>query len=203
MIQNSFEHVECGWTESVFFFFFFWNMPKLQIKDFRQWKLIRCTMTWEKSRNLRLFFHADISVTSCYIPVVTAECDHSNGGKCFSFMPNTKTNSGKQNNPTFKHGFRIWANFIVLKKLSQNFCLSQNAAPRWRFSMVEGQQGGGIQDFAQGDPEFCPPRLSPKFAQNRGFPLKVPENCMILKKKKNLGGPWIRSWADLKHEKKS
>ncbi len=29
---------------------------------------------------------------------------------------------------------------------------------------------------------FDPRALSPKFAQNRGFPLKLPENCMIWKK---------------------
>ena len=40
--------------------------------------------------------------------------------------------------------------------------------------------------------------LSPKFAQNRGFPLKLPENCMVLKKSWGQGGPgpprapWIR-----------
>ena len=41
--------------------------------------------------------------------------------------------------------------------------------------------------------------LSPKFAQNRGFPLKLPKNCMILKKSwgKGAGPPgppptWIR-----------
>ncbi len=30
--------------------------------------------------------------------------------------------------------------------------------------------------------------LTPKFAQNRGFALKLPENCMISKKKKIIGG---------------
>ncbi len=40
--------------------------------------------------------------------------------------------------------------------------------------------------------------LSPKFAQNRGFPLQLPENCMILKKKLGARGArapsWIRQW---------
>ncbi len=31
--------------------------------------------------------------------------------------------------------------------------------------------------------------LSPKFAQNMGFPLKLPENCMILNKSWGQGGP--------------
>ena len=44
--------------------------------------------------------------------------------------------------------------------------------------------------FWSGAAEFWPQKaggggaLSPKFAQNRGFPLKLPENCMI---KQNLG----------------
>ncbi len=42
--------------------------------------------------------------------------------------------------------------------------------------------------------------MNPKFAWNRGFPLKLPENCMILKKSWGQGGPgppgppWIRYW---------
>ena len=41
-----------------------------------------------------------------------------------------------------------------------------------------------IQDFGQGASGVLTPvgGLSPKFAQNGGFPLKLPENCMILKK---------------------
>ena len=34
--------------------------------------------------------------------------------------------------------------------------------------------------------------LSPKFAQNWVFPLKLPENCVILKISWGQGGPWIR-----------
>ncbi len=43
-----------------------------------------------------------------------------------------------------------------------------------------------IRDFDQGGQRSFDPRgaLSSKFSQNRGFPLKLPENCMILKKKK-------------------
>ncbi len=42
--------------------------------------------------------------------------------------------------------------------------------------------------------------LSPRFAQNRGFPLKLPENCMILEKM--LGARWgppppLRKWCTL------
>ncbi len=41
---------------------------------------------------------------------------------------------------------------------------------------------GRIQDFGQGDPNR-------KFAQNRGFfPLKLPENCMIVEKILDAGG---------------
>ncbi len=42
-----------------------------------------------------------------------------------------------------------------------------------------------------GQKSFDPPlgALSPKFAQNRGFPLKLPENCMIIKTSWGQGGP--------------
>ncbi len=43
--------------------------------------------------------------------------------------------------------------------------------------------------------------LSPKFAQNRAFPLKLPKNCMILKKSWGQGGlgpPWIRHCNNLR-----
>ncbi len=50
---------------------------------------------------------------------------------------------------------------------------------------------GRIQDFGQGGPaEFLPKGggLSPKFAQNRVFPLKLPENC-VKKNRWGKGGP--------------
>ncbi len=49
-----------------------------------------------------------------------------------------------------------------------------------------------IQDFGQGGASrVLTPKgaLKPKFAENRGFPLKLPENCMILKKYWGQGGP--------------
>ncbi len=43
--------------------------------------------------------------------------------------------------------------------------------------------------FWSGGPSFDPRgALSPKVAQNRGFPLKLPENCMILKKSLAIPG---------------
>ncbi len=44
--------------------------------------------------------------------------------------------------------------------------------------LVRGQRSFGPRGGA----------LSSKFAQNRGFPLKLPENCMILKKSWMQGG---------------
>ena len=46
---------------------------------------------------------------------------------------------------------------------------------------------GRIQDFGQGAPEGG--ALSPQFAYSRFSPLKLPENCMILKKKLGARGP--------------
>ncbi len=63
------------------------------------------------------------------------------------------------------------------------------AAICWK---VQGSQAR-IQDFDQGGrAEFWPQGgpLSPQFAQNRGFTLKLPDNCMILK---NLGDKGVRA----------
>ena len=51
--------------------------------------------------------------------------------------------------------------------------------------MDPGFWSGGQQSF---DPKGGP---EPKIAKNRGFPSKLPENCMILEKSWGQGGPWI------------
>ena len=45
------------------------------------------------------------------------------------------------------------------------------------------QNSGNPRILVRGQKSFDPRgALTPKFAQNRGFPLKLPENCIILKK---------------------
>ncbi len=59
------------------------------------------------------------------------------------------------------------------------------------FQTVHGITQARIQDFGQGPSEVLTPRmgaLSPKFVQNRGFLLKLPENGMVFKKKWGQGG---------------
>ena len=48
-----------------------------------------------------------------------------------------------------------------------------------------------IQDFGQGGQQSFDPKgaLSPTFAHNRGFPLKMPQRCMIIKNLGGQGGP--------------
>ncbi len=72
---------------------------------------------------------------------------------------------------------------------------SQEGQMKWHL-----QYRRGSRILVRGSPvEFWPQggALSPQFAQNKGFPLKLPENCMILKKSGARGAqapraPWIR-----------
>ncbi len=62
----------------------------------------------------------------------------------------------------------------------------------------------GSRILVRGPSRVLTPRgaLSPKFAPNRGFSLKLPENYMILKKSCGQwggGGPWIRYWNSILH----
>ena len=92
-----------------------------------------------------------------------------------------------------------------LPDVSWSYKMSRSRSPD---SHMDRRQGtvdlqARIQDFGQGGPSrVLTPRggaLSLKFAQNRVFPLKFSENCMILKKSWGQGGPgpqgpppWIR-----------
>ncbi len=74
------------------------------------------------------------------------------------------------------------------KQIEENF----EAKKRQVQSMQER-----IQYFGQGAQRNFDPKgggLSPKFAQNRGFLLNLPENCK--NKKKNLGGKGGRASLD-------
>ena len=78
-----------------------------------------------------------------------------------------------------------WLYFRLLNLASSTLCcLERRDCWGWQ---------ARIQDFGQGRPSGVLTQgggvaLSPKFAQNRGFPLKLLENCMILKKSWGPGG---------------
>ena len=115
---------------------------------------------------------------------------------CISIRRVSLYQRGKQSN-TFS------ANCETQRVQQKGTCFFQE-----RMSLLGAARGGWfrgegqarIQDFGQGGQRSFDPKgaLSLQFAQNRGFPLKLPANCMILKKSWVQGGPgpqgppWIR-----------
>ncbi len=99
----------------------------------------------------------------------------------------------KTNCSLFRQGLSPVSSSLPRGDALLNFKLSDAAIfPEMQVAILDTISRRGSRIFGHGGPaEFWPQEgaLSPKFAQNRGFPLKLPENCMILNKSLGARAP--------------